>query len=144
MALIIKGAVSTAPIFSTINPYNPYYAAFEQASESLNVKIKLINLKPEDKFRFDGGEYLRLKNNLDNIFVSRAFCYKENNLADDAHGKTYPGRIYEFPNQLAVLWLRDESLSFPVECCQQCGSKLKTDLLSDRFGDWCPNEQCNE
>ena len=57
------------------------------------------------------------------------------------------GETYYFSEGCEVVWLQkirlDDIIIRPT-CCRKCGKELVHDQLSDKFGDYCPNEWCNE
>jgi len=104
--------------------------------DTVEIPIKIINLRPEEKFRSGLCEFMRLSNG--DRGDPKAICYK-----GDEH--TSPGSVYGFDKEKEVIWLRDvygHQKVYPADCCQRCGEKLTSDLLSTLYGDWCANEDC--
>lgn len=107
--------------------------------EIVEIPIKIINLKPEEKFRHRDSEFMRMTN-VSHRKEIRAICYKS--AFSDFHD---PGTVYCFSPDKEVIWLREVYFGqevFPANCCQYCGVKLTSDNLSSQFGDYCMNEMC--
>ncbi len=104
------------------------------------IPIKIKDLKPEEKFKLKLGgvfnEYMRMEN--DRLTGDpRGICYKVDSGSTMPH-PNLPGVIYSFHGEREVIWLSLHD----INCCKHCGLKLTSDALSEKFGDWCSNEEC--
>ena len=128
---------------------NQLHAKPEEIVEQ-NTTIK--NLKPEEKFDYYGQKYMLLgKITGDSMTPFKAVCIS--NKIDENGQKVPPngieakiGEIYYFSEGCEVTWLQKlkyHDIIIKPDCCRKCGKKLVHDILSEKFGDYCPNEWCN-
>lgn len=136
---ILKGF----PPSNTVSTHNYHYS---NEPEIYEIPILIKNLKQEEKFRTSYGEFMRMTNQ-DGHTACRGLCYKkfiEN--VPIMLARLEVGDICFFNSEDEVTWLRmanSKPDSYPMDCCQYCGAKLIVDAVSNRFGDWCPNEDCD-
>ena len=111
----------------------------------VEVVAKLNQLKPEEKFTYNAQTFMVLDKQKGEPCCEtyiKVICLSKGN---------YPsyeaGEIYCLAGGLKVIWLqktRYRDIIIQPDCCRKCGKKLIHDHLSEKFGDYCPNEWCNE
>lgn len=119
--------------------------------ECKKIQTPLFNLHPKDRFIWrtpDGEDSAIELMFLERFFWHeiprvRAVCYKDvYDLKSVYAGFTdfKVGEIYEFSISDWVTYLSFDGTDF--EKCRSCSTRLISDTLSDRYGDYCPNERC--
>lgn len=112
--------------------------------EIVEINTTLKYLKPEEKFECYGQQYMLLGKDGTTYPMApfKAVCLS----LSERKGSAKIGDISYFSEECKITWLQNlkyNDIIIEPDCCRKCGKKLVHDILSEKFGDYCPNEWCN-